>query len=512
MMELSASHFTFAFLLLLISLVAMLARRTRLPYTVALVLAGLVVGLSNVLPGVQLTPGLILLVFLPTLIFDSAFRLDLQHLMENKRPIALMAVPAPLVSMFVVGAILHWAVGLKFPIALLFGALISATDPVSVAAIFRQLGVPRRLAYIIEGESLFNDGMAIVLYQVVVLMILTGEFSLVGNVIRFLLVVAGGGMLGLGSGYIFSLLLRRIDDHLVVITLTTIVAYGTYLLADSFRLSGVIAVVVAGVVIGNYGTRGGMSPTSKIALSSFWEYMAFLANSLVFLLIGMEIDLPSIGQHLYPIAWAILAVLAARALVSYLVPLVEKALSNRPLPLAWQHILFWGGLRGSLSVAVALSIPAAIEGRDQILIITFGVVLFSLVVQGLTMRPLLKVLGMVQPPAKRAEYEYVRGRLLVARAALDTLRQMERQGLVSASAYEELSRKYDSQSDDLTSQIANLQAEAGFPAQEELAITDRKCLLAARSTLRDLLQQGAIDDEVFRRLVSDIDTDLQRIG
>ena len=204
--------------------------------------------------------------------------------------------------------------------------------------------------------------------------------------------------------------------------------------------------------------------------------------------------------------------LAARALVSYFVPLVERALSNKPLPLAWQHILFWGGLRGSLSVAVALSIPAAIEGRDQIQILTFGVVLFSLVVQGLTMRPLLKVLGMVQPPAEQAEYEYARGRLLVARAALDTLRQMERQGLVSASAYEELSRKYDSQSEDLTSQIANLQAEAGFLAQEELAVTDRKCLLAARSTLQDLLQQGAISDEVFRRLVSDIDTELQRIG
>ncbi|HUV74178.1 MAG TPA: cation:proton antiporter, partial [Anaerolineae bacterium] len=235
-MEVSASHFTFVSLLLIISLVAMLARRTRLPYSVALVLAGLAIGVFNIIPGVRLTPGLVLLVFLPALIFDSAFRLDFQHLMDNRRPIAIMAIPAPLISMLVVGAILHWAVGLELPLALLFGALISATDPVSVAATFKELGVPRRLSYIIEGESLFNDGMAIVLYRILVLMILTGEFSLVGNIVRFLVVVAGGGILGFVAGYVFSLLLSRIDDHLIEITLTTVLAYGTYLLADSFHL------------------------------------------------------------------------------------------------------------------------------------------------------------------------------------------------------------------------------------------------------------------------------------
>jgi CPA1 family monovalent cation:H+ antiporter len=512
-MELDTSHFVLVSLLLLISLIAMLARRFRVPYTVALVLAGLAIGLSNILPDVQLTPGLVLFVFLPALIFDSAFRLDFHHLMQNRRQIAFMAIPAPLISTILVGTALHLLLGLDLPSALLFGALISATDPVSVAATFRELGVPKRLAYIIEGESLFNDGMAIVLYRIIVLMILTGEFSLLGNVARFVIVVLGGGMLGLVAGYLFSLLVRRIDDHLVEITLTTVLAYGTYLLADSFHLSGVIAVVVAGVVITNYGFRTGMSPTTKIALDSFWEYVAFIVNSFVFLLIGMQINLSLIAQNLYPIALAVLTVLGARALISYVLPLVSRAFSkHQSIPLAWQHILFWGGFRGSLSVAVALSIPLAIQGRDQILVMTFGVVLFSLVVQGLTMRPLLRILGMAQPSAERTAYEYKRGKLLATKAILDSLHSMERNGLVSASVCDELTQRYESLGQNLSDEIAKLQAEAGFLAQDELKVTQRKCLQVAKSTLQDLVRQGVISDDVFRRLVSDMDTELQEIG
>jgi CPA1 family monovalent cation:H+ antiporter len=511
-MEVSASDFTLVGLLLLVCLIAMLARRTRLPYTVALVIAGLAIGLSGVLPQIQLTPGLVLLVFLPALIFESAFHLDFQHLMENRRSIAFLAIPAPLISTLVVGGPLHLVVGLDLPTALLFGALISATDPVSVAATFKELGVPRRLAYIIEGESLFNDGMAIVLYRILVLMILTGEFSLVGNVVRFLVVVLGGGILGLAAGYLFSLFVRRIDDHLIEITLTTVLAYGTYLLADSFHLSGVIAVVVAGVVIGNYGTRTGMSPTTKITVASFWEYVAFIVNSFVFLLIGMEINLPLIAQNIYPIAWAIAAVLGARALIAYVMPLLARAFTKSSMPVTWQHVLFWGGLRGSLSVAVALAIPATIQQRDQILVMTFGVVLFSLVVQGLTMRPLLRFLGMARPPAEQTEYEYKRGKLLATRAALDTLQRMEHEGLISPSVYKELSDRYGSRGQSLTAEIADLHAESGFLAQEELRGTERRCLLTAKSTLQDLLRQGVISDDVFRRLVTDIDTELHQVG
>ncbi len=511
-MEVSASHFTLVALLLLVCLVAMLARRTRLPYTVALVVVGLAIGLSGALPGAQLTPGLILLGFLPALLFESAFNLDFGHLMENRKLIGFMAIPAPLISTLAVGGFLHLAVGLELHSALLFGAIVSATDPVSVAATFRELGVPRRLAYIIEGESLFNDGMAIVLYRIIILMILTGEFSLVGNVVRFLAVVLGGGMLGLVGGYLFSLLMRRLEDHLIEITLTTVLAYGSYLLADYFHLSGVIAVVVAGIVVGNYGTRTSMSPTTKITLASFWEYMAFIVNSLVFLLLGMEISLPLIVQNVYPIAWAIVAVLGARAVIAYLLPIVAKALAKSRLPVTWQHVMFWGGLRGSLSVAVALAIPMAVQQRGQILVMTFGVVLFSLLVQGLSMRPLLRLLGMASPPEEQIEYEYKKGRLLATRASLDALQRMEREGLVSTSAYGELVRRYQSLSQSLTEEIADLQTESGFLAQEELRVADRKCLLVARSTLQDLLRQGVISDDVFRRLVSEIDSELRQVG
>jgi CPA1 family monovalent cation:H+ antiporter len=511
-MEIAASHFTLVGLLLLVCLIAMLARRTQLPYTVVLVITGLAIGLSGILPGFQLTPGLVLLVFLPALIFEAAFHLDFEHLMENRRQIAFLAIPAPLISTLLVGGLLHLVIGLDIPSALLFGALISATDPVSVSATFKELGVPRRLAYLIEGESLFNDGMAIVLYRVVVLMIITGEFSLVGNVVRFLVVVLGGGLLGLVAGYLFSLFMRRIDDHLIEMTLTTVLAYGTYLLADSLHLSGVIAVVVAGVVVGNYCTRTGMSPTTKITIASFWEYIAFIVNSFVFLLIGMEISLPLIVQNIYPIIWAIVAVLGARAVIAYLTPLLLRAFTKSSLPVTWKHLLFWGGLRGSLSVAVALAIPAAIQQREQILVMTFGVVLFSLVVQGLTMRPLLRLLGMARPRAEQAEYEYTRGKLLATRAALGTLERMEREGLVSPSVYEELSETYRTLGQDLTAEMADLHAQSDSLTQEELRVTERKCLLTAKSTLQDLLRQGVISDDVFGRLVTDIDAELQQVG
>jgi CPA1 family monovalent cation:H+ antiporter len=510
-MEISASHLTAVSLLLLISLAAMLARRTRLPYTVVLVVAGLVLGISNVLPGVQLTPGLILLVFLPPLIFEAAFHLDFDHLMENRRQIAILAIPAPLISTITVGGLLHLGVGLDLPNALLFGALISATDPVSVLAMFRELGVPRRLAYIIEGESLFNDGIAIVMYRILALMILTGEFSLLGNIARFLVVILGGGMLGLISGYLFSTTIRRIDDHLIEITLTTVLAYGTYLLADSFQLSGVIAVVVAGVVAGNYGTRTGMSPTTKMTIASFWEYVAFIANSFVFLLIGIAIDPSLLIGSMYPIIWAIIAVLGARALIAYGMGPISRRFAKRPIPVSWQHVIFWGGLRGSLSVAVALSIPTAIHGRESILAMTFGVVFFSLVVQGLTMRPLLKLLGMVRAPIERMEYEYKRGKLRSTRAALDTLEQMLNDGTVSESAFEQLRERYKSLNQDLAEEIATLQSQSDLLSQEDLVTTQRKCLLAERSTLQDLLREGIISDDVYRKLISEIDAELQDI-
>lgn len=301
------------------------------------------VGALDILPGVQLTPGLIILVFLPALVFEAALHLDLDHLRENSCQIAILAVPAPIVSTIVIGALVHVAAGLDLPSALLFGALISATDPVSVSAALRELGVPKRLAHIIEGESLFNDGIALVLFRIIVLMMLTGEFSLFRSVVSFLILILGGGALGLTSGYLFSRIMRHLDDHLIEITLTTVLAYGAYLLAHHFRLSGVIAAVVAGVIVGNYGARKGMSARTKTAIASFWEYIAFIVNSFVFLLIGLEINLSLLTRNVYPILWAIVAVLVTRALISYLIPLVTRRLARPPIPLSWRHILFWGG-------------------------------------------------------------------------------------------------------------------------------------------------------------------------
>ncbi len=297
-------------LLLIVSLVAIIVRRFRIPYTVALVLAGLALSLRATIE-VELTPELILSILLPPLVFEAAFHINLEKLRRNLTTIGLLAVPGVVISMLVVGGVLNLGAGLPLELALVFGALIAATDPVSVVAIFRRLGAPKRLEVLLEGESLFNDGTAIVIYGLAVTAVLTGEFNLIGSVIDFAVVAGGGAAVGLVFGWAVLQLIVRIDDYLVETTLTTVAAFGSYLLAEQMHVSGVLAVVVAGLVNGNIGQRG-MSPTTRIVVLNFWEYVAFLANSAVFLLIGLDIDLPALVDNWRLILWAIVAILVSR--------------------------------------------------------------------------------------------------------------------------------------------------------------------------------------------------------
>lgn len=395
------THFTvtiFIILLLIASAVAMITKWVPVPYTLALVMVGLVTGQLNFLPQVHISPDLILLIFLPALLFEASWNLDLRSLRQNLAAILWLSVAGVGLCVGMIALILHYAAGLNWSTSLLFGAIVSATDPVSVLALFRKLGAPGRLSIIIEGESLFNDGTAAVVFRILLGIVIgstsvSSKSALVATSVgRFLLACLGGVVVGGLIGLIASKITSYFDDHLLEITLTTISAYGSFMLADAMNVSPVIAVVMVGIVIGNYGRSKGLSENTQVAVDSFWEYAAFVVNSLVFLLIGMEIPLASLAPYLAVILWSILAMTLSRAVVVYgLFPLIN--LFSPPVPSRWQHVVFWGGLRGSLSIALVLSLPRAIPDRAELVAMTFGAIAFSLLVQGLTVSPLLRVLG-----------------------------------------------------------------------------------------------------------------------
>ncbi|MFQ5578295.1 MAG: cation:proton antiporter [Anaerolineae bacterium] len=348
-------EFIIILLLFIVSIVAIAMRLIKLPYTVALVLVGLTLAFLGRLE-INLTREIILLIFIPPLVFEAAFHIHFDDLRENLALITILAVPGVLVVTFITGGIMAWAGGLSIGTALVFGALIAATDPVAVVAIFKELGAPKKLATIVEGESLFNDGTAIVIFNIILGIAISGDFNALNGVFDFTLVSGGGIVIGLGLGWVCARIITAIDDRLVETTLTTVLAYGAYLAAEEAHVSGVLAVVAAGILNGNISPQK-MSATSKVVVFSFWEYVAFLANSLIFLLIGLEIDLNLLRGKwgLILLAWG--SLMLARAIAVYGLGWLENRLRKNKIPRRWQHLLTWGGLKGAISLALALGLP-----------------------------------------------------------------------------------------------------------------------------------------------------------
>jgi CPA1 family monovalent cation:H+ antiporter len=417
-------------LLLLISLgVALAARWARLPYTLGLVVVGLLIGFFHLLPGVVLTPELVLLIFLPSLLFDGAWNLEQRELLRNWLPITLLAGPGLIISVVVVGLILHFAVGLDWAVAFLLGAIISPTDPIAVLALLRQLGLAPRLRLLIEGESLFNDGVAAAITQVLLASVIgsaaTASASVVsisglagvaasgqsgtsggaiaaGLLLGLLRLVGGGIGLGLVVGFVVSRLVRHVDDHLIETTITVVVAYGVYLLGEAAHVSGILAVITAGLVLGSYGRQTGMAQATQEAVSSFWEFAAYIANSLLFLLMGLQIGQNPVTGGIIPVVWAVFSIVIGRALMIYLlIPLynlLTRQLEGKKaaayiapgfIPRRWRVLLLSAGLRGALSLALALALPLTTPDRDLLIIIVYGVVLVTLLGQGFGLRFLL---------------------------------------------------------------------------------------------------------------------------
>ena len=381
--------------------VAIVARQVRLPYTVGLVIVGAALSVSKINVGAVLTRDFIFDVILPPLLFEAAIALHWKDLRADLVPVVVLSALGTVVSVAVVAAgmvfLLHWPPSS----ALIFGALISATDPVAVIAMFKDNGVAGRLRLLVESESLFNDGVAALLFTLAVTWAQVSDGkpqTLLDLMSTMGLTVAGGIAVGLVCGGAAIALAGRTSEHLVEAALTTVVAYGSLLLAENLHASGVFATVTAGLVMGNLGIlraddRNILSLKGREFVVGVWEFAAFLANSLIFPLIGISVaSIPFETMWTMPILAVIGIVLLSRGVSVY--PLCLLFIhSRKPISMAEQHVLWWGGLRGALALALALSVPHTVPLRDAIVVATFGVVAFSIVIQGLTMPPLLRRLG-----------------------------------------------------------------------------------------------------------------------
>lgn len=379
-------------LLTIAAFVAILVKKIHVPYTTALVLVGVAVSFLPLDMSVHLSKELVLLIVLPPLLFQGALHMQLSELRKHLFPIAVLAFPGLVVATFLVGTMLHYLLEMPWLKGLLFGAMVAATDPIAVLAIFREVGAPPRLRTLMEGESLFNDGTSVVLFTALFAVLYGGaEPSVVSVGISFLAVVLGGAVLGLVLGYLCFRLMKGLDDHLLEVTLTVVLVFGSFLVAETFHLSGVIAVVVAGLIIGNYGKLFSMSEKTAGTIDDFWEVVDFLINAFLFLLIGLEMKayVPDLASYVVPGALVVAIVLLSRALTVYPVYYLAGR-SREAFPLGWAHIMVWGGLRGSIPIALVLGLPRDVPFRAEFLVLSAILVFFSLVVQTLTMKPLIK--------------------------------------------------------------------------------------------------------------------------
>jgi CPA1 family monovalent cation:H+ antiporter len=406
-------------LLLIVTLiVALLSRRLRVPYTLLLVIVGFVVGLFPFIPNEHIDPNLVLYVFIPALLFEGAWNAEIDRLEADWLPIVLLVIPGMVLSLLVVAVVLHFGIGLSWLLALLVGAIVAPTDPVAVIALFQQLGVPDRLRTLVEGESIFNDGTGGAAYELILAVLLptlglaevSGTTSFLNTPVlgiagEVLWLIFGGLLIGFGVGWVASRLLRRVDDHLIVITVTVAVAYGMYLLGTTLHTSGLLAVVGAGLVMGSYGRKHAMSPRTIEAADDVWEFIDYLANSLLFLLLGFELALTNIVQSFPGIFFGLLGAIIGRILMIYAFMPLQDVLARwwarrtsrrrarlprpRPVPPAWRPVMVLSGLRGALSLALVLGLPEALAQRNLLTDIVYGVILVTLLGQGLTLRVLL---------------------------------------------------------------------------------------------------------------------------
>ena len=496
-------------LLLIAAITTMFSKKVdKLPLTVLLVFVGIAIshfghdtpGLS-LLSQFQLTPELVLFVFIPTLIFESAFNLNARQLSNNLWPILTLAIPGLLISTCIIGFIFSVFTEFDLMVGLLLGAILSATDPVAVIAIFKQLGVPERLTILVEGESLFNDATSLVLATILIGLLTAGEFSsdvLVSGTGEFLLVFAGGVIVGWVLALITGNMLGRIEsDPGIEITLTTILAYFSFIIAEHvFHVSGIMAVVAAGMTIGSWG-KSKISPSTSAFMEHFWEYLAFVANALIFLMVGLQIDLVVLWESVDLIALVVVAMLISRAIVIYsVVPLIGRMPGAEPIGMPFQSVMYWGGLRGAIALAIVLALPPFYY-KDTLISLVMGAVLFTLVVQGLSIEKLVKFLGLdaLSISDSLAKLE---GDKNARVEGLKRLNSLVSGGLFSQRIADNLREKSEQSLSKLGAEIETL--NSNMTKEEMATILAMRCLAREKARFYELFSHGLINESAYREL------------
>ncbi|AZH24666.1 Na+/H+ antiporter [Haloplanus aerogenes] len=502
------------------------AKVGKFPYTIALLLAGLTASVLGVEFGIALSHDIILFVLLPPLLFEGAATTDLEQFRTNLSPILALAVVGLILSVLVLGYVGQYAFGFPLLVSLLFAAMVLPTDPVSVLALFDELGAPDRLATLVEGESLLNDGVGVVVFSALLALVQEAGGGAVaftpGLIVEvsvgIVVASAGGTVVGLAAGYLVYRVMINLDEHMTEIVLTAILAYGSFLVAEHYLgVSGVIATVVAGLFIGNRGAEYAMTPRTKISVFNTWETAAFIVNTFIFVAIGTTTPVQQLLAHGRLIALAAVLVLVVRALAVYPITALVNWLRPIDVSLDYQHVMVWGGLHASIPIALVLGLPRTLPSgapfpyREELRAMVFGVAAFSLVVQGLSMGRLLDRLGIVTRAPATEVYELLVGRSKAVSGALDAAEELYGLGQLSRTTYEDFTAEYERERGDLDEAIQKLLNEYPELRHEEYLTGERQVLQREKSAVMDAVRSGAIADDVGDRLIDEVDLKLDRV-
>jgi CPA1 family monovalent cation:H+ antiporter len=505
-----------------------LARVIQVPYPILLVIGGLVLGALPGIPDVQLDPDLVLIIFLPPLLYAGSFFASLRDLRADLRGISMLSIGLVLVTMCAVAVVSHALIdGLPWAAAFALGAIVAPTDPVAATAIMRRLGVPRRIVTIVEGESLINDGTALVAYRVAVAAAVGGSFSAWEAGVEFVLAASGGVAIGLAVGWLMAQVRKRLEDPPVEITMSLFTGYLAYLPADQVGASGVLAVVAAGIYLG-WRAPELMSPPTRMQGFAVWEILTYLLNSALFILIGLQIGPILDGVENFGtttlIGYAAIVsavVIGARIVWAFTVPYLIRALDRRPSQVARRagaaprFLAAWSGMRGAVSLAAALALPletdagAPFPAREVLIFITFGVIFATLVIQGLTLPLLVRALPVEIDDAE--EREEIAARIAAAKAALDRLDELGGEEWTRDETVERLRALYQYRKRRFAARAGKVEDDGYEDRSVAYQQLLHELLAAQRLALVRLRNDGVISSEVMRRVERDLDLEESRL-
>ena len=511
-------------LLFIAIIVSIAVRRIKLPYSIGLVLAGFGLGYAQIFPTLHIDSSIIIYVFLPALLFDSAFNASITNLKQHWKVIFALAIPGTIISILVVGIMAHFVMEIPWMSALLFASLIVPTDTISILSVFKELKLPAKLTTLVEGESLFNDGTAIILFKLILSLILAEEYSLsdinyASFSLSLILSYAGGFALGMAGGFSAGWVMKKVKDHLVEIMFTVMVIYGIFILAEELSVSSIVAVVTTSLMLGTFRQRMAISATTQIALSSFWSFAAFTLNSILFIIIGLQINFSSLWDNFWIILIALIAVNVGRIVFIYPFSMLVNFVGQRKMkelpeeiPIKWQHVLALGNLKGSLSMALVISLPDTLIYKEQLTVLTFGIVFLSLIAQGTTLRPILKLFKLQTISNDQIEFDKRQGLIISAKSVLTALNTEYQSGMITSSVYQSLKEQYEFTIENAEQSLTRLQSKNPALADSHLQNTYYQMLTLQRTVIQNAYTQNIICEDAALELMKSFDSQMATIS